>query len=132
MQFVPNESVDVVISSHCLEHTTNPFDLISMLYKKLKYGGKIVIVVPLDSYRYSWTTDDVDKHLYSFSPRNLGNILQSIGFTDIEAEPVLHKWVPKRKLIVRIFGHRIFHQFSWIYGKLISGLCVQVKGVGTK
>jgi SAM-dependent methyltransferase len=129
---VPDESVDVVISSHCLEHTANPVELISILYEKLKAGGKIVIAVPLDSYLCKWVKDDINNHLYSFSPMNLGNILQSTGFKDIEAKVILHKWVPQYKLVEKIFGFRIFHQLSWIYGSLVTDPFVQVKGVGIK
>ena len=128
---VPNESVDVVISNHCLEHTTNPFELVSILYRKLKNNGRIVIVVPLDSYRQQWVANDVNKHLYSFSPMNLGNILQGVGFTDIDTKHVLHKWPPKYKEITKIFGFGAFHMASWIYGHLNKRF-VQVKGVGVK
>src|SRR5687768_1058585 len=89
LEFVPNESADVIISSHCLEHTTNPFELISILYDKLKKGGEMVIVVPVESYKFRWHPQDVNNHLYSFSPMNLGNILQGVGCTDIRTEIVL-------------------------------------------
>jgi 2-polyprenyl-3-methyl-5-hydroxy-6-metoxy-1,4-benzoquinol methylase len=132
LESVPNNSIDVVISSHCLEHTAHPFALISRLHEKLKIGGQIVIVVPLDSYRYEWVPGDVNNHLYSFSPMNLGNILQAVGFTEIRTESVLHKWVPKHKEISRIFGFRTFHQLSWLYGTFVNKNSVQVKGVGVK
>ena len=124
-------SVDLVISSHCLEHTTSPFELVSQLFKKLKNNGRIVIVVPLDEYKYKWTPNDVNNHLYSFSPMNLGNILQGAGFKDISAMPVLHKWPPKFREIHKIFGTKAFHFLSWIYGS-INKHYVQVKGIGTK
>lgn len=132
LEFVPNESVDVVISSHCLEHTSNPFELVSNLFGKLRVGGKIVIVVPLDSYRHRWVQDDVNNHLYSFSPMNLGNILKGCGFTNIQTEPVLHKWIPMYKLITKHLGFQIFHKLSWLFGKLIKYPFVQVKGVGVR
>src|SRR6267142_3049416 len=104
---IPGDSIDVVISSHCLEHTVNPLEIVSLLYEKLKNGGKIVIVVPLEDHLYHWVPDDVNKHLYSFSPMNLGNILQAVGFQEIKTEAILHKWVPKYKEINRVFGLKI-------------------------
>ena len=132
LEFIPNESVDVVISSHCLEHTTNPFEIVSSLFDKLKTNGKIVIVVPLDSYRYAWSANDINNHLYSFSPMNLGNILQGVGFKDIKTEAVLHRWVPRFKTIERVFGLNAFHQLSWLYGKYLNKRSVQVKAFGIK
>jgi len=128
---VEDESVDLIISSHCLEHTPNPFELVSILYRKLKNNGRIVIVVPLDSHKYAWVPNDINNHLYSFSPMNLGNILQGVGFKDITATTVLHKWPPKFGEITKIFGFKTFQLLSWIYGTL-NKHNVQVKGIGTK
>jgi SAM-dependent methyltransferase len=132
LKFVPKESVDVVISSHCLEHTTNPYELVTMLFEKLKPNGRIVIVVPLDSYRYKWVPNDVNNHLYSFSPMNLGNMLQGAGFSEIKTEAVLHKWFPGFIKVEKLLGLRIFHQLSWLYGKYLNKHYVQVKGYGIK
>ncbi|GAA0559768.1 class I SAM-dependent methyltransferase [Chitinophaga japonensis] len=130
---VKDESVDVVISNHCLEHTTNPFQYVSALYEKLKPGGTIAIVVPHDSYRTKWKPNDINNHLYSFSPMNLGNILQGAGFKQVQVFPFLHKWVPYRfrGAICKYFGHQVFHQLSWLYGR-IDKRSVQIKGIGVK
>ncbi|MBI1767601.1 MAG: class I SAM-dependent methyltransferase [Bacteroidetes bacterium] len=131
LEQISNGSIDVAISSHCLEHAVNPFEIVSSLHKKLKRGGKIVIVVPLDNEGTHWIPGEVNNHLYSFSPMNLGNILQAVGFKEINAEPVLHKWVPGYKEISGIFGFKVFHKLSWLYG-FIDRRCVQIKGVGRK
>jgi SAM-dependent methyltransferase len=128
---VKDESIDVVISNHCLEHVENPFAAISQLYKKIKPGGKIIIVIPLDSYRYTWAPNDVNNHFYSFSPMNLGNLLQSVGFKNIKTGPLLHKWVPYYEKIYKWFGYKTFHFLSKLYGHY-NKKWVQVKGSGIK
>lgn len=130
---VDDDSVDVVISNHCLEHTTNPFQHVTALYEKLKTGGRIVIVVPHDRYSVKWAPNDINNHLYSFSPMNLGNILQGAGFKQISVAPFLHKWIPSRfrGYICKNFGFKVFHQLSWLYGKL-DKRSVQIKAVGVK
>jgi SAM-dependent methyltransferase len=130
---VEDESIDVVISNHCLEHTTSPFQLVAALYEKLKPGGKIVIVVPHDSYTRRWFPNDINNHLYSFSPMNLGNILQGAGFKQIQSEVFLFKWVPSRfrGFICKYFGMKVFNQLSWLYGRL-DKRSVQVRAVGVK
>jgi SAM-dependent methyltransferase len=128
---VEDNSIDVIISNHCLEHVINPYELITKMYQKLKIGGKIVIVIPLDSHKYTWKPNDVNNHLYSFSPMNLGNQLHGVGFKDISTRALLHKWPPAYKYVYSLFGSRIFHMLGWVYGAL-NQRWVQVKGEGIK
>ena len=132
LEEIADESIDVVISNHCLEHTLRPFELIETMYKKLKKSGKIIIVVPLDSYRNKWRPNDIDNHLYSFSPMNLGNILQGCGLTDIYTMPVLHKWPPMYGKVYKYLGEVLFHKICWFYGIFINKKWVQIKAIGVK
>lgn len=43
---VPDNSCDLIISNHALEHTFNPYNELKSLYSKLKQNGMIVFVVP--------------------------------------------------------------------------------------
>jgi len=128
---IKDNSLNVIISNHCLEHTTSPYKLIEKMYSKLVKGGRLIVVVPLDSYRYSWHPNDVNNHLYSFSPMNIGNLLQACEFFDIKTDVILHKWPPFYQKIEKHFGKSIFHFFCRIYG-LINKRWVQVRGIGTK
>jgi SAM-dependent methyltransferase len=111
-------SIDVIITGHCLEHTTSPYDFIGKFYKKLKNGGSVVIVVPTDSFRVKYKPDDINYHLYSFSPMNIGNLLDAVGFKEIEVETILHKWPPFYSYIQKYLGWKIFHLLSYFYGFL--------------
>ena len=128
---VPDNSIDVVVSNNCLEHVPNPDHLIGELYDKLKEGGKIVICVPLDSRKYKYSADDINFHLYSFSPMNLGNLLCNNNFNVENVKILYHKWPPRPKLLISIFGKRLFHILSYVYGRIRTNY-VQVIGVGVK
>jgi 2-polyprenyl-3-methyl-5-hydroxy-6-metoxy-1,4-benzoquinol methylase len=128
---VEDEKFDVIISNHALEHCERPFDIIKELKLKLKIGGKLIIVVPLDSFKYKFKTDDVNKHLYSFSPMNLGNILLMNEFTNIQTINVLHKWPPLWLKIQKYFGWTIFHIICYLYGHL-NLYWTQTKAIGYK
>jgi SAM-dependent methyltransferase len=65
---VPDEYVDVIISNNALEHTLQPLEELKALYKKLKVGGKVIFVVPCESIIYSYKPNDINHHLYSWSP----------------------------------------------------------------
>lgn len=131
IESIKNESIDIIISNNCLEHATNPYDIIKKMHNKLKINGRIVIVLPCDNYKQMWKPNDVDNHLYSFSPMNLGNLLQGCGFQDIKTNPILHKWPPLYKNIYSLFGENIFHFASRVYAR-INYSYVQVRGLAVK
>ena len=128
---IEDNSVDVIISNHCLEHTLSPYDLINKMHAKLKIGGKIILVVPLDSLNYKCRSNDINNHLYSFSPMNIGNLLQGCNFKEISTEVLFHKWPPFFLQIEKIFGQNIFNEFCLIYGRL-NKRWVQVRGIAIK
>jgi SAM-dependent methyltransferase len=115
---VPNEYVDVVISNSALEHTLQPLEELKSLYKKLIPGGKIVFVVPCESIAYRYRPNDVNHHLYSWSPMCLGNLFSEAGFAVVESKPYVHKWPPKYRVIAAMGGRRLFDLACRIYGRL--------------
>jgi len=131
IESVADSSVDIIISNNCLEHAINPYEIFTQMYRKLKTNGRIVIVLPCDSQKTRWKPNDIDNHLYSYSPMNLGNLLQAAGFQDIETKPIFHKWPPLYKRIHSRLGEKIFHISSRIYGRL-NKTYVQVGGVAFK
>ena len=115
---LPNNFFDLIISSNVLEHTENPLQELNNLYKSLKPNGHICIVVPIDNKSYPYKKNDIHFHLFSWSPMNLGNILNAAGFDVIESKTLYHKWIPKYELFVKIFGWKFFHVISIIYAHL--------------
>ncbi len=100
---VPDDSADVIISNSALEHTLRPLDELKALRSKLRPGGKIVVVVPCEAIGVAYKPNDVNNHLYTWSPLNLGNLLNEAGFRVIEAKPYIHKWPPKWRKFQRFF-----------------------------
>ena len=131
IEAIPDESIDIIISNNCLEHAVDPYNIFTRFYSKLKVGGRICIVLPCDHYKQSWSPNDIDNHLFSFSPMNLGNILQGCEFQEIKTFPILHKWPPFYKKIHSILGEQIFHLASRVYARL-NHRYVQVGGIGIK
>lgn len=115
---VEDNWADVIISNNALEHTVDPLLELKKLNKKLKKGGKIVFVVPCESISYKYKSNDINHHLYSWSPMALGNLFNEAGFRMNEVKPYLHKWPPKYKLIYQLFGKRIFNIFCKIYARI--------------
>ena len=128
---LPSNKFDLIISNNALEHTENPLQELKNLRKSLVQGGKICIVVPLDHKTYSYKPNNIDYHLFSWSPMNLGNLLDCAGFKVIESRPYIHKWVPKYRSVVKVFGWNAFHLACRLWGRIERSWC-QTLAVATK
>jgi SAM-dependent methyltransferase len=117
---------DVVISNNTLEHTKNPLQHVVGLHRILKKNGRIICIVPCDSQGKKFVLDDINKHFFSWSPMNAGNLFSEAGFKVIKVSPYLHKWPPFYTQIEKLFGLRVFHSISYVYG-FIARDWVQVK-----
>jgi SAM-dependent methyltransferase len=99
---------DLVISNHALEHTLHPFAELREMRRALKPGGKLVLWLPLDDWRWQRSPRDQepDNHLYTWTPRLLGNLLTEGGF-DVETVRVVttawrHNYVGFHRRLPRI------------------------------
>lgn len=61
---VQNNSIDVIISNHVLEHLENPLKTLKELRKKLRKGGIIVFVFPQES-DIEYHKHDPNQHLFT-------------------------------------------------------------------
>jgi len=115
---IPDESIDVIISNHALEHVKNPFLELTKLYKVLKTNGKIIFVIPCETIKTKFKKNDINNHLYSWGPLCFGNLFKKSGFSIIESKPYMHKWPPNYKRIARIGGRKIFDLFCKVYARI--------------
>lgn len=111
-------SIDLIISNHALEHTLNPLDELRSLYPLLKQNGVIHFVVPCDNIYKKFEKNDINFHLYSWSPSNLGNLFTEAGFEVQLVRPYSHKWPPKFFELQKIFGWTVFNLICRAYAKI--------------
>ena len=128
---LPSDFFDLIISNNALEHCENPYLEIKELYRALKKNGKICLVVPLDSVNYKYNKDDINFHLYSWSPMNLGNILKANNFKIITSEPFIHKWIPFYYQVKKFIPWKLFHFLCFIYGRF-NREYIQIRAVAEK
>jgi SAM-dependent methyltransferase len=102
LDVTPDHVADVIVSNHTLEHLASPFEALVQLRSKLKPGGKLVLVLPIDDWRAQrrWDPKDINRHLYTWSPMNLGNLLDEAG------------WQPEEMKIIRRTLMRGFATFA--------------------
>jgi SAM-dependent methyltransferase len=128
---VPSESADVVISDHALEHSLRPFDELSALYGVLRPGGRLILVVPSESPSVSYTPNDRNQHLYTWSPMCVGNLVASVGFEVVSSRIDRHSWPPMHRLIATWLGRSGF-ELSCRMWALIDRRMSQTKVIARK
>lgn len=105
---------DVIISHHALEHVDNPLRELQQLKSRLKPGGKIVLVVPAEIWpkQKVYRAQDINKHLYAWTPLSLGNLFTRAGLVVESTELLVHRLLP-----------RTSRRFAWIPGRLFYHSC---------
>lgn len=127
----PDECADVVISNHALEHTLHPLKELRALRAKLRTDGRVIFVVPCESISYRYVPNDINHHLYTWSPMCIGNLFTEAGFHVIESKPYIHKWPPKYRLLAAVLGRSLFECACRLYGR-IERSSFQVRVVAEK
>lgn len=92
-----DNSIDVVISNHALEHVPLPLESLTQLHKKVKNNGKVVIVVPCEQpYEngFDYRENDQNQHLHTWCPMTLGNLAKLAGFNVKSCTAFHHQWCP--------------------------------------
>lgn len=107
-----NLQFDVIISNHALEHVPNPLETIKELKNHLKDSGRIVVYVPLEDWRrkgQSFDRNDINRHLYAWTPKCIGNLFLTAGYDVKEVKIVNHAWIPFAGICNKILPSRIFN-----------------------
>jgi predicted SAM-dependent methyltransferase len=73
---LPDELVDYIYSSHCLEHLDNWIESLELWISKIKEGGLIFLYLPDFSQKY-WRPWNNRKHKHIFTPEILKEFCKS-------------------------------------------------------
>jgi SAM-dependent methyltransferase len=117
LQELGPDVADVIVSNHALEHTLDPLQEIKHLNPLLKVGGIIHFVVPCESISNKYYASDINHHLFTWSPLNLGNLFTEAGYKVEYSKPYIHKWPPYYKQLATL-GWPLFDLACRVYGQL--------------
>ena len=79
---LPDEQVDYIFSSHCLEHIDDWVSTMDYWYSKLKIGGTLFLYLPDYSQKY-WRPWNNRKHKHYFGPKIIGDYMDHRGYKDV-------------------------------------------------
>jgi SAM-dependent methyltransferase len=113
---LPDESVDIVVSNHALEHTLNPAAELRELRRILRPGGRLILWLPIDDWRTQRNSRETDTnhHFYTWTPLLLRNLLEEVGFEVREVRVVAHAWPPKTPALMRFLPRRAWDLLAWL------------------
>jgi SAM-dependent methyltransferase len=106
---LPDRFADVIVSNHALEHMPSPLDVLKAMLPKLKPGGKLVLVVPCEPPQQEWDPNDINKHLFTWNPMTLGNLISLAGYRVVKVEAIQHQWPPDFVQVYERLGEDGFH-----------------------
>jgi predicted SAM-dependent methyltransferase len=95
---IPDNSFDVIIMSHVIEHLHNGDQVLPLLFKKLKKGGLFYIEFPCEasasfpSKRETLNFFDDDTHVRIYSIKEVANIFMQENFM-VKAAGKNRSWV---------------------------------------
>lgn len=120
---LPPKSFSKAISNHALEHVTNPFDTLRQIRSALIPGGQLYLLLPLDDWRSRHQRvskiDDSDMHLYTWTPRSLGNLLITAGYSLRFIRVINHAYSPVAPELIWSLSPSIFHSMAWLTAVLL-------------
>lgn len=112
---LPEEAFDRIISSHCLEHVANPFESLCVMRRLLRKDGRLILLLPIDDWRSEpWSGPDVNAHLYTWTPRLLGNLLMASGFNPVSIKVVNYTWPPRFDKSIWALSHSLFEGLAFM------------------
>jgi SAM-dependent methyltransferase len=116
----PDVLFDAIISHHCLEHVDHPLEILRKLRLRLRPGGKAVFVVPAESWvrQKMYQENDINRHLYTWTPLSLGNLFTCAGFSVERVDLLCHRWLPKAHRIYPLVPPPVFRLLCKIWAWL--------------
>lgn len=83
-------SFDVVNLSHVIEHVPDPILLFNEISRIIKPNGLLIVKTPNSNalgralFNTNWFANEVPRHLYLFSEKNLSNLGRAVGLNPIK------------------------------------------------
>lgn len=80
----PQESYDVIVARHILEHIVDTVDVVKDWHRVLRHGGKVIVAVPDEDLAHTIPMDF--QHVRAFNSKSLKNQMESLGFKTVAIE----------------------------------------------
>lgn len=133
--FQPEQSYDVVVLSHVLEHSLNPREMLTHVARILKPGGQVWISCPnieswqRDVFGRYWINWHVPFHITFFSAATLKCLLNDSGFEVIKAKYATPSLWVAQSVIASLFAKKGRKNYAQRLPILLGSLILFVRFV---
>lgn len=79
---LPSGPWDYIVSSHCLEHVTDPIAALEHWRMRLRPGGTLALYLPHPDMVY-WRPQFCRKHRHTWAPAQMAEIVRDLGFVNV-------------------------------------------------
>lgn len=115
LRYVKNNYFNLIFALSVIDHLENPIKTLKELKKKLKKGGKLIIIIRQDSFNQNKLNSSYNEHLYSWSPLSFSKILENLGLILIKYEYLKFTLPPKFNFLKKLFSVKMIILMSKIY-----------------
>ena len=130
-----NGSVDLIFASHVLEHLSDPYEYLIKFKNKLKKGGKLILILPVEDHRERGPEYyDENGHMYCWNIKTINTLLRHVGLKVRESRVscscglagiiriVLQKVGVKNRTIAKLN----YHITTNILGKIYTSIVMKI------
>ncbi len=118
INLIEDEAFDIVFSAHVLEHVNNPIETLRVMASKLRKGGELILITPINKCG-KINKDDVNQHLWTWTPQLMNNLLVKAGFKPIYNE-IIPTYAYKTLLPFRKFGLSFYDWITRLAGMVVN------------
>lgn len=79
---VEDNSADVIIARHLLEHMIDPLSALMIWTEKLKPGGRLILALPNEQWHMTIPMNV--EHIHAYTPESIGVLLNALGYKSIQ------------------------------------------------
>jgi 2-polyprenyl-3-methyl-5-hydroxy-6-metoxy-1,4-benzoquinol methylase len=101
-----DELYDVIISNHVLEHIRDVTSTLEHIRTRIRKQGLLILKLPMEDWRSAdskvWSSDDIDHHLQTWTPKLIGNVMYESGFEVQDIRIITSAWHPKLFPLARL------------------------------
>ena len=110
---IKDGSFDVVLCCEVLEHVEQPLKILKEINSKLKKGGRLILVLPIEKEKQPQPSD-FNQHLYSWKPQSITNLLLRVGFYPINYKTLRRTGFRKWLFLSKAGFFRLYLFFTWL------------------
>ncbi len=119
MKLIYSGKFDLILCRHVLEHVDNPLQVLLDLKSLLKSNGELIIVLPVEK-NLKPVNNEIDFHLFSWTPRTAINLLKAAKLENIKWK---YNYFTGKRLflpIYNLFGIKYYRSLMKITGYIFN------------